>query len=133
EPTIALTLQLRLEELYASLAIVVPYRSIESEVGRLPSGAGDVSGAQAADAVAAAALAVSLSETFVELRVEVASRELSLAEVLALRPGDVAGLDAQADTGVTLFAEVVPVHRARPGRRGARRAVEVLERLEAHP
>ena len=39
----------------------------------------------------------------------------------------------QADTGVTLFAEVVPVHRARPGRRGAKRAVEVLERLEAYP
>jgi len=133
EPTIALTVQLRLDELTASLGIVVPFRSIESEVGRLPTGAGDLSSAQEVDAAATAALAVSLSETFVELRVEVASKELSLADVLALRPGDVVGLDAQADTGVTLFAEVVPVHRGRPGRRGARRAVEVLERLEAHP
>ena len=116
-----------------SLSIVVPFRSIESEVGRLPTGAGDLSGTQETDAAAAAALAVSLSETFVELRVEVASKELSLADVLALKPGDVVGLDAQAETGVTIFAEVVPVHRARPGRRGARRAVEVLERLEAHP
>ena len=53
--------------------------------------------------------------------------------MLALQPGDVVGLDARADTGVTLYAEVVPVHRARPGRRGAKRAVEVLERLEAYP
>jgi flagellar motor switch protein FliM len=131
EPTIALTLQLRLEELTSSLSVVVPFRSIESEVGRLPTGAGDLSGTRDSDAAAAAALAVSLSETFVELRVEVASKELALADVLALKPGEVVGLDAQAETGVTLFAEVVPVHRARPGRRGNRRAVEVLERLEA--
>jgi flagellar motor switch protein FliM len=133
EPTIALTVQIRFDELTASLAIAVPFRSIESEVGRLPTGAGDLSGTREADLAAAAALAVSLSETFVELRVEVASKELSLADVLSLEPGDVVGLDAQADTGVTLFAEVVPIHRARPGRRGAKRAVEVLERLEAHP
>jgi flagellar motor switch protein FliM len=126
EPTIALTVQIRLDDLTASLGIVVPYRSIESEVGRLPSGAGDLSGTQGADAAAVAALAVSLSETFVELRVEVASKELSLADVLALEPGDVVGLDAQADTGVTVYAEVVPVHRARPGRRGACRAFEVF-------
>jgi flagellar motor switch protein FliM len=133
EPTIALTVQLKLDELTASLGIVVPFRSIEGEVGRLPTGAGDLAGAQDKDAAAAAALAVSLSETFVELRVEVASKELTLDQVLALEPGDVVGLDAMADTGVTVFAEVVPVHRARPGRRGARRAVEVLERLEVSP
>jgi flagellar motor switch protein FliM len=133
EPTIALTLQLRLDELTAALAVVVPFRSIESEVGRLPTGAGDLSGTLDADAAAAAALAVSLSETWVELRVEVASKEVSLAEVLALQPGDVVSLDARAETGVTVCAEVVPVHRARPGRRGAKRAVEVLERLEVYP
>ena len=126
-------MQIRFDELVASFGIVVPFRSIENEVGRLPTGAGDLAGTHEKDAVAAAALAVSLSETFVELRVEVASKELSLDDVLALRPGDVVSLDARAETGVTVFAEVVPVHRARPGRRGARRAIEILERLEAHP
>jgi flagellar motor switch protein FliM len=133
EPTIALTLQIHFDELTAAIAVAVPFRSIESEVGRLPTGAGDLAGARETDLATAAALAVSLSETFVELRVEVASKELSLADVLSLEPGDVVGLDAQADTGVTLFAEVVPIHRARPGRRGAKRAVEVLERLEVCP
>src|SRR3954469_12151723 len=130
EPTIALTLQLRLADLAATLSVVVPFRSIEGDVGRLPSGAGDLGGMRDADPAAAASLAFSLAETSVELRVEVASKELSLADVLALRPGDVVGLDAPAETGVTVYAEVVPVHRARPGRRGNRRAVEVLERLE---
>jgi flagellar motor switch protein FliM len=133
EPGIALTVQIRFDELTASMGIVVPFRSIEGEVGRLPTGAGDLANPHDKDAAAAAALAVSLSETFVELRVEVASKELSLGEVLALKPGDVVSLDAQADSGVTVFAEVVPVHRARPGRRGARRAIEVLERLEVSP
>jgi hypothetical protein len=31
---------------------------------------------------------------------------------------------------VILYADAVPVHRARPGRSGKWRAVEVLERLE---
>jgi flagellar motor switch protein FliM len=38
-------------------------------------------------------------------------------------------LDAPAEAGVTLFADKVPVHRAKPGRSGSRRAVQVTERV----
>ena len=49
--------------------------------------------------------------------------------MLALQPGDVLPLDAPADAGVTLFADKVPVHRAKPGRSGSRRAVQVTDRV----
>jgi flagellar motor switch protein FliM len=59
----------------------------------------------------------------------VASIELPIEEVLALQAGDVLRLDAPAEGGVTLFADKVPVHRAKPGRSGSRRAVQVIERV----
>ena len=43
----------------------------------------------------------------------------------AASPGDVLSLQAPADGGVTLYADKVPVHRARPGRSGSRRAVQI--------
>jgi flagellar motor switch protein FliM len=61
----------------------------------------------------------------VPVRAEVASVHLPIEAVLALKPGDVLPLQAPADAGVTLYADKVPVHRGRPGRSGARRAVQI--------
>jgi flagellar motor switch protein FliM len=63
------------------------------------------------------------------VRAEVASVELPIEQVLALQPGDVLSLAAPADGGVTLFADKVPVHRAKPGRSGSRRAVQIVDRV----
>ena len=65
----------------------------------------------------------------VTVRAEVASIELPIEQVLALQAGDILRLDAPAEAGVTLFADKVPVHRAKPGRSGSRRAVQVTERV----
>ena len=61
----------------------------------------------------------------VPMRAEVAGVHLPIEAVLALKPGDVLSLQAPADGGVTLYADKVPVHRARPGRSGSRRAVQI--------
>jgi flagellar motor switch protein FliM len=63
------------------------------------------------------------------VRAEVASIELPIEQVLALQPGDVLSLGAPAEGGITLYADKVPVHRAKPGRSGSRRAVQVVERV----
>ena len=44
--------------------------------------------------------------------------------------GDVLRFGQSADQGVTVFADETPVYRAKPGRHGNRRAVQVVERLE---
>jgi flagellar motor switch protein FliM len=62
----------------------------------------------------------------VVLRAEVADASLSLEEVLALRPGDIVKLDGQAGDDVTVYADGTPVHRARAGRSGTRRAIQIL-------
>jgi flagellar motor switch protein FliM len=55
---------------------------------------------------------------------------MTVADVLALQPGDVLRLDGQASHGVTIFADQVPVHRARPGRSGTKRAAQILGPVE---
>jgi flagellar motor switch protein FliM len=64
------------------------------------------------------------------MRAEVADTRMTGEEVLALKPGDVVRLDGQAAGGITLFADQVPVHRARPGRHGLKRAAQVLGPVE---
>ena len=67
------------------------------------------------------------------MRAEVADTYLSLDEILRLKPGDVIKLDAGADTEITLFADRTPVHRARGGRSGKHRAVQILGPVEIQP
>ena len=131
EPTVAITIEFRFGELSATASLVVPYRSIEDVVGRLPSAQADGALAQPEDAHEAAAIKATVSAVEVELRVEVGAVEIPLDRVLALRAGDVLPLGSPSSAGVTVFADGVATHRARPGRRGRRRAIEILERLEA--
>ena len=55
-----------------------------------------------------------------------ATTHLALEDVLALRPGDVVRLDAMAGDDTAVYADGVPVHRARAGRSGSRRAIQIL-------
>jgi flagellar motor switch protein FliM len=130
EPTLALTLEVRLEGISSTMSLLVPFTAIapvasafsrhdEEEVRR--------------DARSVAAVQHGLSLVDVTLRAEVADTVLRLEEVVALQPGDVVRLDAAADADVTLFADRTPVHRGRAGRSGTRRAVQVTTPVEVTP
>lgn len=129
EPTIAITIELRDGVRTSSVSLIVPYRSIEAVVDRLPSGQVDSTGDVVADDHSRAALRATVAEAEIELRVEVAALEVPLDEVLRLRVGDVVSLRAPMEAGATVFASGTSLHRVRPGRRGRRRAVEIIERL----
>jgi flagellar motor switch protein FliM len=62
------------------------------------------------------------------VRAEVASVQMPIEAVLGLKEGDLLRLNSPAAGGITLFADKVPVHTARPGRAGSRRAVQVTGR-----
>ena len=130
EPTLVLTLETRSTQAPSStVTVAVPYRSIEPVVGKLSANLYD-SGGPPRDDESADAVRSALTGVAVELRAEVASRAMSIDDVLSLRPGDVIRFATPADAGVTLCADAVPIHRARPGRSGNHRAIEVVERLE---
>ena len=127
EPTLAFTIEARMDRESATIALLLPHAAIAPVIDRLTAREdGDAVGdAHTADAVRSAVGRVEMT-----VRAEVASVELPIEEVLALRPGDVLRLDGRADEGVTLYADAVPVHRGMPGRSGGRRAVQITHRHE---
>lgn len=124
EPTLALTMEARLGRLSTTMVLLLPYTAVEPLLARF-SGRDDV-GEQARDPRSAEAVRAGVARVDVTVRAEVADRRMRIADVLALQPGDIVKLGAPAGSDVTLFAEDVPVHRAKPGRSGNRRAVQIV-------
>lgn len=127
EPTLTLTMEARLGRASTVMVLLLPYHAVETVLGRF-SGRDD--SAAATDPVVAEAVRAGVARVDVTVRAEVADRLMPVHEVLALKPGDVVKLGGAAGSLVTLFAEDVPVHTARPGRSGNRRAVQVVARAE---
>ncbi len=130
EPTLVLTLEARLDGLSSTMALLIPYAAI-APVASAFSRHDEES--KTRDPAVAAAVNAGLSHVEVSLRAEVADTQLTLAEILALAPGDVIRLDADADTELTLFADRTPVHHARGGRSGKYRAVQITGPVEETP
>ena len=125
EPTLTFTMEARFNGVSSTIALLLPWSAIAPVESRFA--ARDDAPDRGEDEIRRVRRAVGGVDMTV--RVEVASVEMPIEQVLALRPGDVLRLDAPADAGVTLFADKVPVHRAKPGRSGIRRAVQVTERV----
>jgi flagellar motor switch protein FliM len=123
EPTLMLTMEVRIDKTSSTMALVIPHRSVESVLGRLSA---SQYGDTVVDPGATEAMRAGLAAVNVEIRAEVASTELTLDEVLALQPGQVLRFGVPAASGVRLFAGRVPAHRAQPGRNGNYRAVQVI-------
>jgi flagellar motor switch protein FliM len=128
EPTLALTMEARLGRASTVMVLLLPYHAVEPVLGRF-SGRDD--GNDGPDQGTVEAVRAGVSRVDVTVRAEVADRVMPVHEVLALQPGDVVKLGAAAGSQVTLFAEDVPVHHARPGRSGSHRAVQVIAPWES--
>jgi flagellar motor switch protein FliM len=126
EPTLTLTMEARLNGVSSILALLLPWSAIAPVADRFAA-RDDASSGRGEDEAERVRRAVGSVDMTV--RAEVASIELPIEEVLALKAGDVLRLNAPADAGVTLYADKVPVHRTKPGRAGSRRAVQVIERM----
>jgi flagellar motor switch protein FliM len=125
EPTMTFTMEARFNGVSSTIAMLLPWSAIAPVADRFAAreDAPD-RGEEEIRRVRRAVGGVDMT-----VRAEVASIELPIEQVLALQPGDVLRLGAPADAGVTLFADKVPVHRAKPGRSGSRRAVQITERV----
>jgi flagellar motor switch protein FliM len=129
EPTLAITVELRLAGTSSTITLLIPHRSIEHILEQITTGMyGDLHDADA-DEQTELAVKAALRSVSVEVRAEVGSTELTIEQVLALAPGDVLKL-GPASSGGTLYADSIPIHRTKAGLSGNRRAVEVLERIE---
>lgn len=127
EPTLCLSMEARMDRDSSTMTVLLPYRAIEPVADRLGV---DAYEDNADDPDVADRMHQVMGNVDVQLRAEVAHMPISAEDVLGLKPGDVLRFGQAADQGVTVFADETAVYRAKPGRSGNRRAVQVLERLE---
>ena len=125
EPTLILTMEARMSGSSATVVVLLPFTAIAS-VAEAFSADEFTAGV---DHSRAGAVHAAISEVEVCLRAEVAAVELPVDEVLRLAPGDLLPLKAKIESGVTVFAESAPICKARPGRSGSRRGVQIDREL----
>jgi flagellar motor switch protein FliM len=128
EPTLSLTVEARIAKTSSTLSLLIPYCAIAPVAAAFSQR--DGAGAVADDADAGGAIDSALRAVEITMRAEVSETHMSVEDVLALRPGDMLKLNGQVSNGVRLFADQVPVHRARPGRSGSKRAVQITGPVE---
>ncbi|HXA54421.1 MAG TPA: FliM/FliN family flagellar motor switch protein [Solirubrobacteraceae bacterium] len=126
EPTFALTFESHIDAIPSSMCLLIPWSAIEPVAEEIAGGGG---AAQEADPHAGRAVSRSLAAAHVRMRAEVGALRMPVQRMLALTPGSVLALDERAEHGVRLYAEGVPLGHARPGLRGARRAVKLTEAI----
>lgn len=101
------------------IRVVIPARAFLRREGT-PAKPGVASGSR---------LGVSVLDVPIRLRAQVGTAELSLGEVGALRPGAVIALDAPSDGSLTIRIGDEAKFRGVAGSQGAKRAVQLAERL----
>jgi flagellar motor switch protein FliM len=128
EPTLSLTVEARIARTSSTLSLLVPYCAI-APVSAAFSQRDGAAATEENDGTSEA-VDTALRGVEITMRAEVSDTQMAVQDVLALRPGDVLRFDGQAAAGITLFADQVPVHRARPGRSGLKRAAQILGPVE---
>ncbi len=130
EPTFAVAFDCRIDGLHSRMSLLIPWSAVKPVADEMLGGSAR---AEDADPQEGHAMQRGLSASPVQLRAEVGSAPMPVERMLALTPGTVLSLEDRADNGVQLFAEGVPIGRACPGLRGARRAVKLNAPIEPGP
>lgn len=128
EPTLELAMQARMLGREFALTLLLPHRAIAPVEERILGRRGGDD--EAPDPVTGLRLREAMAGIEVALRAEIAGPQTPAAEVLGLTPGTSLRLGGRVGEGLGLCVEGVRVMRAKPGRSGSRRAVQVLEALE---
>jgi flagellar motor switch protein FliM len=122
EPTLSVTLEVKIDGLATALALLIPWGAIEPITERIRGvGSEQIS----TDPRGAGALRRGVAGAQVLLRAEVGSAQMPIEHMLELTPGALLALEDKAEDGVLLFAEGISIGRGHPGRSGSRRAVKL--------
>ncbi len=130
EPCLLLRGEAHIDRSSSPMVFCLPHVSVEPLMERLEKA--HVRG-RAVDERATQMLRQAVSGVDVELRAEVGAIEMEMADVLALRPGDVLALRAPAADGVCILAGDVRSYMAAPGRNNAARAVQITGPIREGP
>lgn len=122
EPTLVTIVEVWVDSTSYVLRILLPHASVDAATGAFAED--DDAVATASPGNARARMQRALGDIEVEVRATVAALEVTPEQLLELRVGDVIPLGPAGP--VTLSAGERPLHSARPGSQGSRRAVQVV-------
>jgi flagellar motor switch protein FliM len=122
EPTLELAMRARMLGREFALTLLLPHRAIAPVEQRI---LGRRSGDDAPDPITGLRLREAMAGIEVAMRAEIGGPQTPAAEVLGLAPGAILRLGGRVGEGLGLCVEGVRVVRAKPGRSGSRRAVQV--------
>jgi flagellar motor switch protein FliM len=128
EPTLELAIQAKMLGHDYAMTLLLPHRAIAPIEERILGRRGD--GEEAPDPITGLRLREAMAGIEVPLRAEIAGPETPASAVLGLAPGATLRLGGRVGEGLGLCVDGVRVLRAKPGRSGSRRAVQVLEAIE---
>ncbi|HEY0278262.1 MAG TPA: FliM/FliN family flagellar motor switch protein [Solirubrobacterales bacterium] len=129
EPTLELAIQAKMLGHDYAMTLLLPHRAIAPIEERILGRRGD-GREEAPDPITRLRLREAMAGIEVPLRAEIAGPETPAAAVLGLAPGATLRLGGRVSEGLGLCVDGVRVLRAKPGRSGSRRAVQVLEAIE---
>jgi flagellar motor switch protein FliM len=127
EPTFALAVESRIDGLPSGMSLLIPWSAIEPVAGEILGGDRP---AENADPHEGIAVRRGLAGAHVCLRAEIGAVRMPVQQMLSLTSGSLLSLGEPAEQGVRLFAEGVSLGRARPGLRGTRRAIKLIEAID---
>lgn len=128
EPTLSLAMRARMQGTEFMLTLLVPHRSIAPVEARILGRHAD--SGEPPSPIERQQLHDGLGAVEVELCAEIPGREIPASRALLLHPGETLELGARVADGLGLCVEGVRVMRAKPGRSGSRRAVQVTAAIE---
>ena len=128
EPTLSLAMRAKMQGTEFALTLLVPHRAIAPVEQRILGRHAD--GHEAPSAAERQHLRDALAGVEVALCAEILGEEIPASQALRLTPGETLDLGARVADGLGLCIEGVRVLRAKPGRSGSRRAVQVIDAIE---
>lgn len=120
EPSLVISFDTELEGHASKMTLVVPYRSISPVVDQLSYHRHDDTAQLASQAMRGA-----LGGVEVDVRAEAGAREMAVADVLALQPGDVIRFPQRAADGVSVFVGRQIAYQAEQGAHNEKLAVQI--------
>jgi len=121
EPTYVVVIEGRINKQSSTIELLIPWVAIEPVAQRISGRERLAHDLETDDGRVETALAAAP----VTVRAEVAATQLSVQEILSLRPGSVVCFHKPAQQGVAVYAENTRIATAQPGSHGTRRAIQI--------
>lgn len=122
EPTLSIAIEARLGAVSSTIVLLLPHVSVQPA---LAEHAARTAAEVRADPATKAMLHQRIGEAAISVRAELGSTVMDLRRVLALQPGDTLRLTGPPPGETELVVDDITVHRARAGRYGSKRAVQI--------